>query len=257
MDFVSTNISLTVWAQVWNMKIKSQPSVVDLLVSLAFIRAKTGRLEDFFLQGLECEFPTQRQLTRMRFKVTSPQTSGPQNITLGTINTQRMFGSSKAMPGILMELSPKGKPRLTEGQWIAFVGPEGERYLAQSPSWHCRVQNAGSNYVELSFPLRWGKQMTESELKQATDNWRGVQKVLYKTYDTAFDDLTKERKRKSIVMLLSTLPAIDEMVMYLASQGPDAALSSWHDRIQPAALDLLRWIVASNRSCILQDDSKP
>lgn len=237
-------------------EIKSQPSVVDLLVSLAFIRAKSGRLEDF-PTGLGMRIPNTELTDKDEVGNDLSKDKWTADYHTGTINTHRMFSSSKAMAGILMELAPKGKPRLTKGQWIAFVGPEGERHLAQSSPWHCRVQNAGSNYVELSFPLRWGKQMTEAELKQATCNWRGIQKVHYMTYDTAFDDLTKERKRRSIVMLLSTLPAIDEMTKYLASQGPDAALSSWHDRIQPAALDLLRWIVASNRSCILQDNSNP
>ncbi|EEP82443.1 predicted protein [Uncinocarpus reesii 1704] len=32
------------------------------------------------------------------------------------------------------------------------------------------------------------------------------------------------------------------------------SLSSWTDRISKSALDVLRWIVASNRSCIIQDD---
>lgn len=34
-------------------------------------------------------------------------------------------------------------------------------------------------------------------------------------------------------------------------------LRSWGDRISPAALGLLRWIVASNRSCIVQIDKCP
>ncbi|KAJ5668059.1 uncharacterized protein N7477_006629 [Penicillium maclennaniae] len=58
-------------------------------------------------------------------------------------------------------------------------------------------------------------------------------------------------------MLLGMLPGIDEMINYLASQGPDATLSSWKERIPPAALVLLRWIVASNRSYIVQDNSNP
>ncbi|KAJ5296689.1 Protein CMS1 [Penicillium atrosanguineum] len=237
-------------------EVKSQSSVVDMLVSLAFIRAKTGKLEDF-PTGLGMRIPNTQTTYADELRSDPSTDNWLTNYHTGTMNTQRMFSSNKDIPRIIMELSRKGEPRLIEGQWIAFVGPEGESDLAHGPSWHCRVQNVGFNYVELSFPLRWSKQMTEPELKQATSNWRGSRKVHYAIYDTDFDDLTKERKQKSIVMLLGTLPGIDEMIKYLTSQGPDATLSSWHDRIQPAALDLLRWIVASNRSCIIQDNSNP
>jgi ubiquitin-conjugating enzyme E2 Q len=66
-------------------------------------------------------------------------------------------------------------------------------------------------------------------------------------------------KAELIVMLLETLPSLREMRAYLVQQNRVAEpnLRAWADRISPAALGLLRWIVASNRSCIVQVDKCP
>jgi ubiquitin-conjugating enzyme E2 Q len=74
-----------------------------------------------------------------------------------------------------------------------------------------------------------------------------------------FDDLDKFQKEDIIVTLLSSLPSVKEMKAYLWSRkaSSEARLRDWVDRISPAALGLLRWIVASNRSCIIQVDKSP
>lgn len=75
-------------------------------------------------------------------------------------------------------------------------------------------------------------------------------------YDQNFDDLNNQEKQAAICMLLNTLPSVKEMTDYLHSKGGhDTPLRTWHDRITPAALGVLRWIIASNRSCIVQVDS--
>ena len=75
-------------------------------------------------------------------------------------------------------------------------------------------------------------------------------------YDRNFDDLSDHEKYPTICMLLDTLPTIPEMKEYLLGKGSqEPSLRAWTDRISPAALGLLRWILASNRSCIVQVDS--
>jgi ubiquitin-conjugating enzyme E2 Q len=78
-------------------------------------------------------------------------------------------------------------------------------------------------------------------------------------YNHNFDDMVDSAKAEQIVMLLETLPSIREMRAYLLQQARSAEpnLRAWNDRISPAALGLLRWIVASNRSCIVQVDECP
>jgi ubiquitin-conjugating enzyme E2 Q len=60
-------------------------------------------------------------------------------------------------------------------------------------------------------------------------------------------------------MLLETLPTIKEMRSYLAqmSRSAEPKLSSWKTRVSPAALGILRWVIASNRSRIVQVDTCP
>lgn len=78
-------------------------------------------------------------------------------------------------------------------------------------------------------------------------------------YAVSFDKLTDYEKAATIVTLLDMLPSVKEMRSYLGSQHrlSKPSLREWHDRIPPAALGLLRWIIASNRSSIVQVDACP
>jgi ubiquitin-conjugating enzyme E2 Q len=78
-------------------------------------------------------------------------------------------------------------------------------------------------------------------------------------YDRNFDDMDNFNKAQAISMLLDTLPSIKELRAYLVKQSRQSVpdLRTWQERISPAALGLLRWIIASNRSCIVQVDKCP
>ena len=75
-------------------------------------------------------------------------------------------------------------------------------------------------------------------------------------YDCLFDDLIKTDKHLAIVLLLDTLPKVQEMQDYLQNKRKQGSLHAWTDAITPAALNVLRWIIASNRSCIVQPETK-
>lgn len=78
-------------------------------------------------------------------------------------------------------------------------------------------------------------------------------------YAENFDDMSDVEKAETIVMLLSTLPHISELRAFLNQQkfSSEPNLRAWQDRVSPAALGMLRWIIASNRSCIVQVDTCP
>ncbi|KAG6360734.1 hypothetical protein INS49_011800 [Diaporthe citri] len=69
-------------------------------------------------------------------------------------------------------------------------------------------------------------------------------------YDTDFDDLDNTGKARSMATILRSLPPISLLREYLI-KNPHSRLRSYSG-ISPAAVTLLEWIVASNRSCILQ-----
>lgn len=80
--------------------------------------------------------------------------------------------------------------------------------------------------------------------------------ISFAVYDQNFDDLDDFEKASSICMMLDNLPSVQQMGDFLRSKGgQDTSLRNWADRISPAALGVLRWIIASNRSCIIQVDS--
>jgi ubiquitin-conjugating enzyme E2 Q len=74
-------------------------------------------------------------------------------------------------------------------------------------------------------------------------------------YDQNFDDLQDVQKRQAIAALLDLLPPVEEMRKYLLRKA-QSPLSAWVDRLSPAALGVLRWIIASNRACIVQVDNE-
>lgn len=76
-------------------------------------------------------------------------------------------------------------------------------------------------------------------------------------YEQNFDDLCNEQKQTAICVLLETLPSVAAMKSFLQSNNSRSdSLQAWTDRISPAALGVLRWIIASNRSCIIQVDNQ-
>ncbi len=80
--------------------------------------------------------------------------------------------------------------------------------------------------------------------------------IEFVVYDQNFDDLDDNEKQSSLCMLLDTLPGIKQMKDFLETKnGKDASLRAWPNRFSPAALGVLRWIIASNRSCIVQVDN--
>lgn len=78
-------------------------------------------------------------------------------------------------------------------------------------------------------------------------------------YHSNFDEMLDTEKAETIVMALETLPSVAEMRTFLIDQSRSSEpnLKAWKDRISPASLGILRWIVASNRSCIVQVDKCP
>ena len=84
----------------------------------------------------------------------------------------------------------------------------------------------------------------------ATPKWMTAS---FQVYCQDFKSLARGEKCVAICRLLDTLPGVKEIQEYLVKRHP-ADLKNWVDRVSPAALSLLRWIIASNRSCIMQVD---
>ena len=171
---------------------------------------------------------------------------------------------------------------LRPGHWICLITPGfGEERL------HCRVIEALYPIVRLGPPIVRtplliekpkpgigisvaGQQHNRSFIGRAkapqaptpattppllTDEL-SYPEIAFTVYDQNFDELNDDQKQNSLCLLLDTLPSIKQMKDFLETRnGKDVSLRAWTDRLSPAALGVLRWIIASNRSCIVQVDN--
>ncbi|KAJ5854501.1 hypothetical protein N7534_007044 [Penicillium rubens] len=206
-------------------EIRSQPFVVDLLTSLAYARASAGLLEDF-PTGLRLRVPEKLL----------PQ-KNPDSITYYT-------GEFNATN---LEIRLNQPTAVKVGDWIAIIVT-----AINTEEWHCHVDHVGetSNHITISPPISKGHQLQGGQLGAEPRHVRLV------VYDTNLDDLEPVQKQRMISCLLGTLPGIGDMKAFIESHERGNLLSSWRAVISPAGLDLLRWVVSSNRSFIKQDDDK-
>ncbi|KAG9954712.1 hypothetical protein KCU85_g290, partial [Aureobasidium melanogenum] len=151
-----------------------------------------------------------------------------------------MAQSRSLQQPLLRDSKVDSKLALTKGDWIAIELPD----EPGSPSFHCRIQDT------LGPSATTGPLVGQVTLDFKTAKWCTA---FIDKYDTNFDDLQDAEKRGAVQNLLALLPSVRKMKTYLLEQStPD--LSRWVDTISPAALAILRWTLASNRSCIVEVD---
>ncbi|KAJ9486582.1 hypothetical protein VN97_g6766 [Penicillium thymicola] len=203
-------------------EIKSQPFVVDLLTSLAYSRALAGLLE----------VPTGLRL-RVPDKLLSQK-----NPDLIQYHTGQFDAAN-------LEIRLNQTAPVKVGDWIVIIIT-----APKAAEWHCRIEHVGetSNHIRISSPISKGHQLQPKDLRAPSEE------VKFVVYDTNLDDLEPAQKQQMISCLLGMLPGIEEIKAFIGSHERGKLLSSWKDVIPPAGLNLLRWVVASNRSLIKQDD---
>ncbi|KAI4954846.1 hypothetical protein J4E86_006156 [Alternaria arbusti] len=250
-------------------EIVSQPKVVDLLISFCYASARASRLRDF-PTGLSLAVPppiTNEKdyipiSTHYRYVTQDPAQHPPQadstppvaalSVRYNAANLEMLFENAR-------EACPVSK-----GQWIVMRTDD-----EPTKALHCRVIDA-SLYpsVKVSNPVipsiegptdAYGMaQPTPSKPKVSAP--RPVPENEFKSasfyiYNTNFDDLADVEKPRVIASLLDLLPPVQEMRKYLLRKS-QSSLSAWVDRLSPAVLGILRWVIASNRACILQVDNE-
>ncbi|KAF2149274.1 hypothetical protein K461DRAFT_230997 [Myriangium duriaei CBS 260.36] len=235
-------------------EILSQPVVADLLISFCYHSAVEKNLNSF-PNGLNLTVPKACAdvLARLRHNVlNTPTHKGLE----GDFDVDRH----------VIKLQVKGQRScpFKVGQWITCVPSQGNSKMplpVNAQTFHCRIiETEYHPTVRVSQPVTTREFSTTQPHKQPlfpgppltepdgkTRPWRTVQ--IY-GYDQSFDDLSDTEKHEAIVCLLNTLPDVDEMKSYLLTSG-NGSLKDWKERIPPSALSVLRWIIASNRACIL------
>lgn len=273
-------------------EILTQPYVVDLLVSFCYSSVKGGRLRDFPVgMGLMVPPPhtdlfpntraTETASLLARRKVWDPVPGkgidGPASGTndLEDIRSLGIDASRKphkvnfdhTKMEIVLTDTTLGNP-LKKGDWIV-IGVTG--MLLEDKKIHCRViETAYFPTINLAAPVVQASGTAPSfnppfgampsQLKPpvptpaATPPPTSLAQASFTIYNQQFDELSEQEKRSALCSILETLPTVMQMREYLDGRKQTLDLENWVDRLSPAARGILRWIVASNRSCIVQVD---
>ncbi|KAJ4982919.1 polymerase [Stagonosporopsis vannaccii] len=256
-------------------EVLSQPKVVDLLISFCYSAARHSQLKDFPAglalmvppcSSYEGEYPVNhyhgygmqpQPAPPLPQKTSKSREFAPTAIRLNLLNREILFEDK----------SEKCPLRLND--WITFRFDDDP-----SKSLHCRIlETAYYPIVKISEPIEpttstvdtnphgWNTPLSAALPAAATKlappglrNANEFRPAKFQIYNQNFDELSEQNKRQVICLLLDLLPPVNDMKHYLIGKA-QASLSTWKDRLCPAALGLLRWIIASNRACILQVDT--
>ena len=274
--------------------IMTQPHVVDLLVSFCYAAVSGQALKDFPIgMGLMVPDPalipgSSIPARYMPFGVGS-NTDSAATTSYSAAPSRSASSVCKArFDPIREELHfPKDvvERSLRVGDWICLLAMgnnEDKQYRRVLETWYpivrlgpaiCvkRVSNSATDAYaqQLGFETqdhgalaRGTKTIVDAPTPVATPPLvPGTSTAMYEEvdfvkFDQHFDELKDPEKQSAIRILLDTLPSVTEMRAHLRNMGEKhMSLQAWTERIIPAARGILRWIIASNRSCILQIDS--
>jgi ubiquitin-conjugating enzyme E2 Q len=250
-------------------EILSQPLVVDLLVSFCYASAQGHRLKDFPI-GIDLKvpvlpLPAQPVGHPLYARVTAPLPK--------TAAAAAAAASAATAPGIpqapIASVAPRPCPikfdlknrelHLVDqtapgpvkiGQWVVVTAD----YI--EGAYHARVEENFFPTIRLGELIHVrgvGQRPNDKEIPKALTTGGLLDAQIF-VYDQHFDELSDENKRSSIMLILDTLPDVIQMKAFLEGHPQDPSLKRHRHRISESALNLLRWIIASNRSCIMQVD---
>ncbi|PLB38650.1 putative ubiquitin conjugating enzyme [Aspergillus candidus] len=203
-------------------EILAQPYVVDLLISFCYLRAAAGKLSDF-PTGLGLKVPKEKPT---HYNIAASP-NGILDLTHQRLTTDNKIG---VKPGDCLALDQHNKSTRT---------------MHRS---HCCVISVDDTGFTISEPVYEDTHSGKAGLKLST-------KVRYEPYDCDLDSLVKNKKLEAIRALINTIPDVNSMKSFICSRGgSERPLSDWKEAISPPALYVLKWIVASNLSCIMLDE---
>ncbi|KXT00322.1 hypothetical protein AC578_6467 [Pseudocercospora eumusae] len=249
----------------------AQPYTVDLLVSFCYSSALARKLKDF-PDGLSLtvlpvdsrKYNVAEPFARYGYRGVRPAAEG--KFLEASVDHPAYEVGYDRLKGELIFFAKPDQCPVRSGDWIVINSPA----LAEHDL-HCRVKDTSffptiSIYQPIELPqkhhsddpntlnaiarLQTPASSTPNSPAVPSSNW--VQ-ASFQVYNQDFGKLSQNGKCLSICRLLETLPPVLEMRDYLTKTN-SADLKNWVERICPSALSLLRWIIASNRSCIMQVD---
>ncbi|KAI0431324.1 hypothetical protein F5Y09DRAFT_304974 [Xylaria sp. FL1042] len=147
-------------------------------------------------------------------------------------------------------------PALTTGRWVLI-------HTHHNPNidvfHYARIEEKNGSIIQLHIASRFPVPVRPAQYAAIqTWDWNEIGRTSGQLVlcTQPLDELqTNEEKAFSLILLLSALPSVREMRSYLMADQY-RQLTRW-DRIPSESMKLLRWIIASNRSFIVQLDNPP
>lgn len=243
-------------------EILSQPYVVDLLISFCYVAARQGRLKDFPV-GIDLKVPVLPFYNDAvvgyphAYGIAATAATAAKPITINSSFTARLDYKNNE---ILFEIEQQNSvANLHVGDRLVLVARHNKKEYI-----HYRISEVMFPVLKLDGAVHLQHQAGPGSIdsQQTPDHSPKLHPAGYSIvdcyrYDRSLDTLGDEQKRHAITTLLDTLPEVKDMRRHLnrKQQGRDPSLRNWQQRISDSALNLLRWIIASNRSCIMQVDN--
>ena len=261
-------------------EILTQPYVVDLLVSFCYSSALAGSLKGYPV-GMSLTVPDPALVPN---DTVPPEVAAQFHMPLrpGSYYLPKPPATARVKSKIYRAkfdrehnelVFPKDSQErpLRVGDWICLMKINSQEHRRVLETWYPTVRvgpavETASNKVLPPRYTEFADSLTVSQIRAtltpaATPPLKVISspsqlpEVEIVVYDQNFDDLTEGERRSSIRLLLDTLPSVLDMRSYLRSMGhKHMSLRAWSDRISPAAFGVIRWIIASNRSCLVQID---
>lgn len=233
-------------------EILTQPYVVDLLVSLCYnsiqdaqsirgprfihnpslTQGQQYRIREFPC-GLQLKVPHPDNISPTKPVATNSDQDGDAIVSASSIKVQA------DLRGRLVTVLDADVDRVTPETWIILR--EDARFPPSDKAYHHAFVK-GLDHQTRTLEI----ETLVNDRLRAT----GPVEMDLVLYDSEFDDLDDDGKAGVMNIVLNSLPPIISLREYLI-KNPHGKLRSCAG-VSPAAATLLEWIVASNRSCILQ-----
>ncbi|KAI9648683.1 hypothetical protein NHQ30_003321 [Ciborinia camelliae] len=251
-------------------EIQTQPMVVDLLISFCYTSAWGSRIREYptgmslsvpsaIVQSISSAVPTATINHFSPGSIPHLSSNDPRN---------KVFNVKYDVKAYEVTFEQQDIP-VSRGDWVRILvgpGPGPGQGDSLTQAFHFRVEDTSLlPIVKLSAPIAQRIQMAAYQIPAngsvpaATPLPNTILAARLDIYNRNFDDMSPAEKCSTMTMLLETLPSMKELREYIYHQSrtEQPNLRKWTERISPAALGLLRWVIASNRSCLVQVDKCP
>ncbi|GKU09030.1 unnamed protein product [Fusarium langsethiae] len=228
-------------------EIINNPNVVDLLISFFYTAVTNSQLREF-PKGLGLKVASSGYIPSSIEPIKAEVCFGSSSIRFSTLDYAQYRSITEGKCITLLVLNPSLIPQepIMRGYHAKYV---------------CTIESCLPTEVTFKVISTYTASNVRANPENPVENsstthlspvWENA--LIYK-HEQDIDTLEWQQRNQALTIICECIPAVHEMRQYLIER-PGCQLSSWK-RMDASTLGLLNWIVASNRSFIVQDAPIP